>query len=110
MRKKIWVPVILFTFFTGKCFAQSVAINNTGAAADTSAMLDVNSNTKGLLVPRMTGAQRGAIPSPATGLLVYQIDGSAGFYYYNGAAWLLLVTTAISTDHQNTLLYTVKGF
>ncbi len=109
MRKKLWMPFILLAFFAAKSFAQSVAINNAGAAADTSAMLDVNSHTKGLLVPRMTAGQRNAITNPATGLLVFQTDGNDGFYYFNGSTWLLLVSAAV-TDRQNTLIYTVKGF
>lgn len=32
----------------------------------------------------MTASQRGMIASPATGLLVYQTDGTPGFYFYNG--------------------------
>lgn len=52
-----------------------------------SSMLDVSSITKGLLAPRMTLAQRNAIPSPATGLLIYQTDNTPGFYYYNGTTW-----------------------
>src|SRR5438067_5161014 len=46
------------------------------------AILDLTSTTKGALLPRMTTAQRNAISSPATGLLIYQTDGAAGFYYY----------------------------
>jgi len=69
-------------------FAQTgVAINKTGNDPDTSAMLDVSSTEKGLLIPRMTEAQRTAIVSPATGLLVYQNDGTEEFYYYDGSAW-----------------------
>jgi hypothetical protein len=47
-------------------------------------MLDVSSNTKGALIPRMLLAQRTAIANPATGLLVYQTDGLNGFYYNAG--------------------------
>lgn len=97
-------------FAAGSATAQSLSINTTGVQADTSAILDVNSTTKGLLIPRMTAAQKNAIVTPATGLLIYQTDGSAGFYYYNGTGWYLLVTTAVTTDRQNTLIYTVKGF
>jgi hypothetical protein len=50
--------------------------------------LDVKSTDKGILIPRMTAAQRGAIASPATGLMVYQTDATAGFYYYDGTAWV----------------------
>jgi hypothetical protein len=41
----------------------------------------------GLLVPRMTETQRDAISPAATGLMIYQTDGTAGFYYYNGSSW-----------------------
>jgi hypothetical protein len=64
--------------------AQGIAINTTGAAADTSAILDLSSTTKGLLVPRMTTAQRAAIVLPATGLVVYQTDGATGLYWNAG--------------------------
>lgn len=70
--------------------AQGLAINATGSTADASAMLDVSSTSQGVLVPRMTAAQRTAIAAPATGLLVYQTDGTAGFYFYNGTAWTSL--------------------
>lgn len=93
---------------TGK--AQSVSINASGAAPDTTAILDVNSSTKGLLIPRMTAQQKNSIANPATGLLIYQTDGDSGFYFFNGANWLLLITSAVNTDKQNTLIYTTKGF
>jgi hypothetical protein len=68
-----------------------VAINTTGANPDNSAMLDVTSTTKGMLVPRMTTAERTAIASPATGLLVYD-NTLALFYYYNGSTWISIAT------------------
>ena len=59
------------------------------------AALDIVSTTGGLLVPRMTKAQRNQInvndPAfPADGLMIYQTDGTAGFYYYNGSSWATL--------------------
>ncbi|RTQ53408.1 hypothetical protein EJV47_01310 [Hymenobacter gummosus] len=60
------------------------------ATPHASAILDVSSTTQGLLTPRLTLAQRTAIASPATGLLLYQTDGTAGFYFYDGAAWTAL--------------------
>jgi hypothetical protein len=65
---------------------QNVGINTTGAIPDPSAMLDVSSTTKGLLIPRLTSAQRVAIVSPANGLMVYD-NSTASFWYYNGSAW-----------------------
>ncbi len=51
---------------------------------DASAALDITSTTSGLLIPRITAAQRALIATPATGLMVYQTDGTAGFYYNSG--------------------------
>lgn len=64
-------------------------IKADGTAPDASAQLEVQSTEKGMLVPRMTTAQRQAIPSPATGLLVYDTN-SQSFWYYNGTEWLNL--------------------
>jgi len=52
---------------------QGAAINNTGAAADPSAILDVASTVAGVLMPRMTTAERDLIGSPAQGLLIFNI-------------------------------------
>ncbi|TAF33324.1 MAG: hypothetical protein EAZ67_07510 [Cytophagales bacterium] len=69
--------------------AQGVAINNDNSLPAGSAMLDVKSTNQGVLIPRMTAAQRGLIAAPATGLLVYQTDGTSGFYFFN-AGWSFL--------------------
>lgn len=74
--------------------SQNIAINATGAAPAASAMLDIASTTSGLLIPRMTSAQKSVIATPATGLIVYQTDGVAGFYYYDGTQWLPLLSSA----------------
>ena len=55
---------------------------------DASAALELSATTKGFLPPRMTAAQRTAIATPATGLMVYQTDGTAGLYVYSGSAWI----------------------
>ncbi len=64
-----------------------VKVGDNPTTIDPSAVLEIESTTKGMLTPRMTEAQRTAIASPATGLTVYQTDATAGFYYYNGTAW-----------------------
>jgi hypothetical protein len=81
---------LLFCFVSFRVNAQGVGINTDNSTADPSAMLDVKSTTRGMLVPRMSEAQRVLIASPATSLLVYQTDGVAGFYYYNGTTWAAL--------------------
>ena len=52
-----------------------------------SAILDIQSTTKGFLPPRMTAAQKNAIASPAAGLIIYQTDGTIGLYLYDGTIW-----------------------
>jgi hypothetical protein len=61
---------------------QSVGIGIATPAA--SALLDLTSTTKGLLLPRMTTSQRNAIASPANGLLIFNTDSSLFSVYKNG--------------------------
>ncbi len=92
MKQQIILFVSIF-FFSLSGYSQTstgVAINTSGAEPDNSAMLDVSATNKGVLIPRMTTAQRIAVASPAKGLLVYQNDGIEGFYYYDSAAWINL--------------------
>lgn len=56
------------------------------ATPATSAALDVTSTTGGFLPPRMTTTQRAAVPSPAEGLLVYDVTESQ-LYLYRSGAW-----------------------
>lgn len=55
--------------------------------ANASALLQLDSTTKGFLPPRMTSAQRTAISSAATGLIVYQTDGVEGLWLNTSAGW-----------------------
>ncbi|KAF0194991.1 MAG: hypothetical protein FD166_3231 [Bacteroidetes bacterium] len=74
--------LFILLFLTAGLGAWSqVAINADGSLPNSSAMLDVKSTSRGLLLPRMTAAQRDAIVSPATGLLIFCTDN--GFYYSN---------------------------
>jgi hypothetical protein len=70
-----------------KALIAQVGINTDNSTPNPSAMLDVQSTTKGMLIPRMTSALRAAIGSPVNGLMVYQTDGVSGVYYYNGSVW-----------------------
>jgi|GEM_PF-4468184 len=53
---------------------------------DNSSVLEINSDSKGVLFPRLTSAQRTAIANAVAGLLVYDTDISA-FYYFDGSIW-----------------------
>jgi hypothetical protein len=55
-----------------------------------SSILDVSSSSKGILIPRMTAAQKNAITAPTTGLLIFQTDSPSDFYYYSGSSWISL--------------------
>lgn len=75
-----WVCILCMQAAT----AQSVGIGS--ATPDASARLEVNSTSQGILIPKMTAAQRSGIANPATGLLVFQTDGNPGFYWFNGSS------------------------
>ena len=69
----------------------TLALGQVGIGTSTpagSAALELSATDKGFLPPRMTAAQRTAIVSPAVGLMVYQTDGTAGVYVYDGSNWL----------------------
>ena len=78
-----------------------------------SSAFTVQSTSKGFLVPRMSAEQKNAIEGPVNGLLVYQTDGTTGFYYFDGSSWLPLKsqnTSSGSGSDTNTLIYTTEGF
>ena len=65
--------------------ADNVGIGTT--KPDPSALLELNSNSKGFLLPRMTETQRDAIKNPSMGLVIFQTDKAAGTYTFDGTAW-----------------------
>jgi hypothetical protein len=77
---------ILLLLGSVPAFAQ-LGVGTTNPAA--SAALDVSSpgNNKGILIPRLSAAQKDAIANPAEGLLIYQTTAPIGFYYYAGTSW-----------------------
>jgi hypothetical protein len=83
---KINTLAIIFCLFLSIPSFSQVGISATNTPPNTSAMLDVSSTTKGLLMPRMTTVQRLAILSPAVGLTVYDTNYSC-YWMYDGSAW-----------------------
>lgn len=88
-----------FLFFFQRGITQNLAVNATGAPANASAILDVSSTSKGILVPRVALTGTGdlaTIPGAATSLLIYNTatvsNVTPGYYYWNGAAWTKVVT------------------
>jgi hypothetical protein len=85
---------LLFFHFMMSCLAvksQSVSVNTDGSAPNTSAILDIKSSTKGMLIPRTSTASRMAILNPAKGLMLYDTTTSS-FWFYNAAAWKEMTT------------------
>jgi len=91
MKKLILTVGIIFSFYgLSKAQNAGVAINTDNSTADPKAILDVKSTTQGVLIPRMTAAQKDLITPAPQGLLIYQTDGVEGFYFNNGSAWTSL--------------------
>ena len=91
--------LIMMIFMSNKLAYGQVGINNNSSPPDPSAMLDVKSSDKGILIPRMTEIEKDNITNPSHSLLIYQTDGDTGFYYNSGTplspVWLPLTS---STD------------
>ncbi|MEI7726299.1 MAG: hypothetical protein WCK09_14410, partial [Bacteroidota bacterium] len=74
-----------------------VGISKDGSDPDPSAVLEVKSTDQGLLIPRVSTTSRDLIPSPASGLLIYNITTNQ-FNYFNGSFWYSVETTFISAS------------
>lgn len=83
MKKK---ALVLVAYLVSMYTFSQVGIGTT--TPDASSALEIESTSQGLLIPRMTEAQRLAITAPATGLLVYETDTRPGFWYFNGSIWI----------------------
>ena len=88
--KKLCLLVCLLVSTT--VISQGVSINSDGSNPDNSSILDVKSTSKGILIPRMLQSERSSIVTPSNGLLVYQTNGTSGFYFYDGSSWVRLAT------------------
>jgi len=107
--KKLFLLSITVIFFFSNSYSQNVGINADGTSPDKSAMLDVKSADKGLLIPRvsLTGTDDATtIPTPTVSLLVYNTattTGNAavtpGYYYWGGDVWQRFI---VATDGHQT--------
>ena len=97
--KTLWLTLVAILYLSFFTHAQTNNIGMGTSTPDSSAMLEILSNDKGLLVPRMTTVERLAIPSPADALLVYDIDSSC-FYFYKQpiAQWINLCNVFTEKD------------
>ena len=94
MRKSyliLFIAIALFLYGVNLS-GQGVSINEDGSSADNSAILDIKSTDKGLLIPGLTlndASTASPVSNPATGLMIYNINGSEplGYSFWDGSAW-----------------------
>jgi hypothetical protein len=96
--RKHFLIFIIFIMSLNAASAQNVGIGTT--TPNTSAQLDISSTSKGMLIPRMTDAEKNAIVSPAPGLMVYNTNTNS-FQYYNGVSWNNISHSGIVTGTAN---------
>ena len=94
--------IALLLMLSINAFSQNVGINSDGSVPDNSAMLDIKSTTKGFLPPRMTTAQRDAIVSPASGLVIFNTTTNS-LEYKSSTGWVSL-TTATAVNYPSVLI------
>jgi hypothetical protein len=89
--------LILLSATSLNYYSQNVGINSTGAVPNASAALDIDATDKGILIPRMTSAERAAIATPAKGLLVFDHTTSS-FWFHDGSVWVENVSSGNDKD------------
>lgn len=104
--KKIQFLVPGFFLLLQLSFSQNVAITDDSTyTADEAAILDVKSDTKGMLFPRLSSSARTSISSPPDGLIVYDTTTSS-FWFYKQSAWTEIEGVALwSRDILNNHTY-----
>ncbi len=107
MKKLLYLFIALSSFVTAN--SQSVGIGTT--APNTNAILDIFSNNKGVLIPRITDT--GTVPNPLEGMIIYNKNTKTP-YYHNGQQWVslggrLLVVQTHQLQIKSLTSYVVQG-
>ncbi len=97
MKKILTLLMIIGLAISSQIQAQ-VSISTTCNDPDASAMLDVQSTDKGMLIPRMTATEMSNIASPATGLVVFNTTESKFYYYMPTTGWIPIDTDSNDGD------------
>ncbi len=88
--KRITLYYVAIAVLMSSNVLAQVAINTDGSAPAASAILDVQDTARGVLLPRLTNAQRDAIVSPTAGLVIYNTQIES-LQIFNGISWKLLI-------------------
>ncbi len=101
MNNNQFIILLLLFLFSLKGFSQNVGINDNGNTPNSHAILDVDvsTNNKGVLIPRLTTAQRTGISGLGTtdeGLTVYD-ETTKSYWFWDGSAWVEIGAGSSST-------------
>jgi hypothetical protein len=88
---KIFILLATYFLVYSTYINAQVKISNNNSSPDASAMLDIESSSKGLLLPRMSGSQMNLISNAAKGLLVFNLTDSS-FYMHLDTGWTKIAT------------------
>lgn len=83
--KLVPIFILVISLCNGSLYSQ-VAINEDGSAPNSSAMLEVKSDSKGFLLPRLSDEDRDLIPEPAEGLIIYNTT-TKKLNFFSGSNW-----------------------
>jgi hypothetical protein len=83
--------ILMYSLLSQTIVAQNVGIGTTNPHP--SSALDITDTARGILIPRMTMAQRLNIAQPSEGLMVYQTDSTKGFWHWDGTQWKTISQT-----------------
>jgi hypothetical protein len=100
MKNRFLLPIIIYCIGHASVYSQSTGIGTN--SPNSSAVLDIQSTNKGMLIPRMTSAQRNLISSPATGLLIFD-SNTGSFWFKSTGNWVELVDTLNNAWKKNGL-------
>ena len=96
--KTRYILLLVCSLFLLDAPMAQVAVGTAGLPPDPSAMLDVQSGDRGLLIPRVAllgVTDVATVPNPTVSLLIYNtaLAGGVypGYYYWNGSSWKRLV-------------------
>ena len=103
----IAAALILLFFSSNTIHAQSMGISNAAITPDPSSILEMRTTEKGILIPRMTTAERDNISSPATGLMLYNTITNQ-YNFYNGSAWVFWGSAAYLSATSGETLSTIS--
>lgn len=85
---------ILILLQLSNLFSQNIGIGESSFTPEQSSILEIKSDNKGLLIPRLTIEQRDAIDNPAVGLIIFNLDCGNINYYFNNT-WVELGSVII---------------